>query len=243
MMRHNVNMIHFADVTCGKDCLMDGEIEGTRISRFMLEAEEEISFSICDRFARVLLVLSGEAAVQPARGILSLHERGSYVQAPLEEVCIRAQKKTLLLELCRNITGVEFQAYSQGALPLFTSYEKAPTYREDCKSEKTVSRMLIPARTIPRFAMGSVETTGDDQVEEHAHPMLEQFFLGVSDNNCTLMIDGVPYPFGPHTLLHIPLGSTHGVCSKGDQKIHYIWMDFLFDETGLAYMDQAHRMN
>lgn len=239
-MEHNINA---AVCTGGTGRLMDGELTGARFSCFTAESETELSFSPCDCFSRVLLVLSGEveASSAPEGGLL--RERDVYVQAPMEALAIRARKRALLLEVLWDLTREEFEAYCGTDLPLAVAYEKAPTYRETCKSEKTVSRMLIPARTIPRLAMGSVETAGDDQVEKHTHPMVEQFFLGLSDNHCSLIIDGVSYPFGPYTLLHIPLGSEHGVLSKEDQKVHYVWIDFLLGEEGLAYMDQAHKMN
>ena len=49
--------------------------------------------------------------------------------------------------------------------------------------------MIVDADILPRFAMGSVETYGDDRVEKHAHPGIEQFFFNFEESNMIVMID------------------------------------------------------
>ena len=126
--------------------------------------------------------------------------------------------------------------------PVTGRYEDALQYRDPFKSEKTISRALLPQRTIPRFAMGSVETYGDDLIGQHAHPLLDQFFFSFPENDMDLLIDDIVYPMKGNSLVHIPLGSDHGVSVKGKQTAHYIWIDFIQDpEKANHYLDEVHK--
>lgn len=245
MKKEDVRAVSFNAGEKYHGCLMDREIAGTKVSAFSLDPEETIEMPECDGFARILILIAGSALITgSSSGEQPADERDVCVQAPGERVRVTAKDRSVVVELIRELTAEESDSFRlQEGLPYFADYDKAPTYTEDCKSAKTVSRMLVPARIVPRFAMGSVQTSGDDMVEKHTHPMLEQFFFGMGDNNCTAMLDDLDYPFGADTLLHIPLGSDHGIRSEGDQTVHYYWMDFLFDEEGLAYMDSAHKIN
>ncbi len=68
------------------------------------------------------------------------------------------------------------------------AYDAFPKYKEDCKSEKTISRMIVDADILPRFGMGSVETYGDDRVEKHTHPCVEQLFFNFEESNMMLRL-------------------------------------------------------
>ena len=81
---------------------------------------------------------------------------------------------------------------------------------------------------------GSVEANGDDLVGQHAHPLLDQFFFSFPENDMNLLIDCHICPMKGDTLLHIPLGSNHGVIAQGDQKMHYLWIDCTPEEQKLS---------
>lgn len=176
---------------------------------------------------RVLFVCEGEACA--GKQLLKRHSIHAG-EAKAMQVC--AQCDSLLLEIRTNADALAYALH----------YEDAPTYREDCKSEKTVSRMLLPARTVQGFAMGSVQTAGRDLIAPHSHPDVDQYFFGLSENNCVLLIEGKEYPFGGNELVHIPLGSTHGVLLEEEHICHYLWMDILLNEAALTYMDEAHKL-
>jgi quercetin dioxygenase-like cupin family protein len=104
-------------------------------------------------------------------------------------------------------------------------FAECPTYGEAIKSAKTTSRTLLPKDVVPRMSIGTVETIGPDKVAPHAHPMLEQFFLGLEGNDIVVHADGAQTALGANTLLHIPLGSSHGAEVAEGKKLHYVWMD------------------
>lgn len=115
-------------------------------------------------------------------------------------------------------------------------FEDCQGYTEPIKSASTVSRTILPNQIIPRVAMGTVHTTGPDAVGAHKHPMLEQLFLGLSGNQCTVHADGFTQAFVEYDLLHIPLGSLHGVEVADKHTMYYIWMDFFLHKDGEEWL-------
>jgi hypothetical protein len=102
--------------------------------------------------------------------------------------------------------------------------------------------MILPEGFVPRFCMGSVETTGPDLVAEHEHPMLDQLFLGLADCKCTCLADGDQTILSENMMLHIPLGSKHSVSVEEKDTLAYIWFDFFFTLQGQDYMREQHKM-
>ena len=119
----------------------------------------------------------------------------------------------------------------------FREFADCQSYSEPIKSPNTISRTILPNKYIPRVAMGTVQTTGPDQVGEHAHPMLEQLFLGLSQNNCTVFANDAQVNFTEFSVLHIPLGSKHSVSVDKDKVMYYVWMDFFLDKKGEEWLN------
>jgi mannose-6-phosphate isomerase-like protein (cupin superfamily) len=109
-------------------------------------------------------------------------------------------------------------------------------YGEAIKSARTVSRTLLPENYVPRMAVGTVETTGPDAVAPHRHPMLEQLFLGLKENEITVSADGATASLTPFSMLHIPLGSDHGAVVEEGRKLHYVWIDFFTTREGQEWL-------
>jgi mannose-6-phosphate isomerase-like protein (cupin superfamily) len=124
----------------------------------------------------------------------------------------------------------------------FKTLAECPTYKEDIKSEKTINRMILPEGLVPRFAMGSVETDGPDEVGEHEHPMLDQIFFGLEGCRCSCFAGGDKVVLTENMLLHIPLGSLHYVSVEAGDKLSYIWLDFFLTHEGEKYMGEQHQM-
>jgi quercetin dioxygenase-like cupin family protein len=124
--------------------------------------------------------------------------------------------------------------------PYVRKFRECPPYEESIKSRKTVSRTLLPENYVPRVAMGTVETSGPDEVAPHRHPMLEQLFVGLEHNDITVVADGAKASLTPFSILHIPLGSNHGVEVAAGKKLHYVWMDFFLTKEGQDWL-QMHK--
>jgi hypothetical protein len=74
-------------------------------------------------------------------------------------------------------------------------------------------------------------------VGEHAHPMLEQLFLGLPGCAAVVTADGAEARLGAWTLLHVPLGSTHGVRAGAGEAMHYVWLDLFRDLEGEKWLE------
>lgn len=118
----------------------------------------------------------------------------------------------------------------------FKKFTDCEAYKEAIKSPKTTSRTVLPNQIVPRVAMGTVETTGPDEVGAHRHPMLDQLFLGLAENDVVVTADETHARFKQFTLLHIPLGSLHGVQVEPGAKLYYMWMDFFLTKEGEEWL-------
>lgn len=118
-----------------------------------------------------------------------------------------------------------------------TRFEDCEPYTEKIKSPNTISRTVLPANIIPRISLGTVEAMGPDKVGAHKHPMLEQLFLGLADNDIVVHADDVSAKLQQYSLLHIPLGSNHWVEVAENKKMNYMWMDFFLTKEGEAWLN------
>ena len=163
----------------------------------------------------------------------------TYIPSASERLSFVSESATLL-EIRLKLDPSEVKM-TEEKLPLKIEYGQARAYKEDCKSEKTTSRMILEDGIIPRFALGSVETDGPDKVEEHEHPSVDQFFFSLPHTESYLTVSGERLAFPEKTAMHIPLGSSHGVVVEDGSKMHYLWCDFYLDESTSDYIRSAHK--
>ena len=157
------------------------------------------------------------------------------IEVPKEEVLIALRITRRLSEEDRK--DLADSAYAtNNAKPYVKTFKECIPYGESIKSRKTVSRTLLPADFIPRMSIGTVETSGPDQVGRHKHPMLEQLFLGLKSNNSTVTADEATTSFPPLSILHIPSGSMHGSQVQEGNKLYYVWMDFFSSREGQVWL-------
>ena len=118
----------------------------------------------------------------------------------------------------------------------FTRFEDCEPYTEKIKSPNTVSRTVLPADIVPRVSLGTVEAPGPDAVGAHSHPMLDQLFLGLTNNDITVYADSASTNLVQYSLLHIPIGSSHWVTVGENKKMYYMWMDFFLTKEGQEWL-------
>jgi hypothetical protein len=70
--------------------------------------------------------------------------------------------------------------------------------------------------------------------------MLDQLFFSFEDNDCTLLVDGSEFRYGGNCLLHIPLGSDHGVQADEGDVVNYLWLDFFENAQEMQYLVDVH---
>jgi hypothetical protein len=188
------------------------------------------------------LITHGRGIIKQGIKQFEVNGLNLFVPSRLEEASVMARSGPFgMLEIEIKLTDAEYQLLKQQSkLPYFVDYTQCMQYKEAIKSEKTISRMILPENIIPRFCMGSVETSGTDQIGAHSHPMLEQLFYGLKMNNCIVTDDGIEATFKENTLLHIPLGSRHGAVVKEGNILNYIWMDLFRYQEDMSYIKENH---
>ena len=223
--------------------VLPGEVDGISTHFLALAAGKAYERTPDKIGGFVYLFTGGRGRVQQGVSNWEVTEIGLFVPQPGEPFKITAAAERLeVLELAVEFTAQDRILYeaNKHKIQSFQTYSSCGTYQERVKSAKTISRTLLPEYTFPRLCIGSVETNGPDQVAAHRHPMLEQFFYGLKDNNCTVRADQETIAFSENQLLHIPLGSSHGVEVREGHKLHYIWIDLFKDEAGMEWITQEH---
>ena len=223
--------------------ILPGEIDGFRTLCHVVVPGDTVALTPAATTGRALLFTAGCGRAEVGSNSWEIGEIALLVPSHLQPVSVTATDAPLrFLELLLDLSPTDREELVDNAdkLPFFISYAQCPTYRERIKSEKTVSRTLLPEHTYPRLCIGSVETTGDDRVAAHEHPMLEQLFYGLQGNDCLMQADEVQLGFGEDVLVHIPLGSRHGVEVSAPNRLHYIWIDVFRDRSGMDWIVREH---
>ena len=192
----------------------------------------------------MLFLVEGEAVVNTGGGAVLLGSRATVVPSPDAPLMLTADADAELLELRMEIGGdmPAWLSVYRTAFPILRPYAEAKRYDEDCKSLKTVNRLLIEPRVIPHFSMGSVETDGPDAVQAHRHESIDQFFFTLPGCDMEVLLDGVPVRLRDRMLLFIPHGTSHGVRVADGAHLHYLWLDLYAREENTAILDRDHRL-
>ena len=221
--------------------LLPGTIEGVETKYYLLEKSTSFSPARYPNRGHVFLFIRGTGESQNGGDIFSFGEIAALCAPGTGPITIKATSEPIeFLEILIDLPEHE-AAPLRAQVPSFVLYSQCEPYSEAIKSPKTINRTIVPANTIPRFCMGSVETAGPDTVGAHSHPMLEQLFFGLPGNACLVTADGSEAVFGEGMLLHIPLGSWHGVRVEAGNRLHYVWMDFFKSEEDVTYIREQHK--
>ena len=235
------------DVTKNKNQsveLCKGEISGARPIHHIVEKGCKRIFEADCGYYHVLILIDGEAEFSTDGKSDTFDGRTSFVPAPDKRLTVKANTGVQLLEVQWDIAAGDEDDIRQykTEFPVVVPYQKSIQYIDPNKSKKSISRMMIPHEIIPRFTMGSVESYGYDLVRPHAHPMLDQFFFSFPENDMEVIIDDEKINMKGNMIMHIPLGSNHGVEVTGDRHMHYMWIDFMPNkEEGLKRLNFSHR--
>jgi mannose-6-phosphate isomerase-like protein (cupin superfamily) len=224
--------------------LLPGEIKGVTSFYGAVDNTKKHEFKSPGNRIQVLFFLSGQGQASLKSAIYAIREMSVFIPPMGETWFLQAFDGPLeFLDLQWDMRKDDKKDLETAKkfLPYFISYSACKTYREAIKSPKTVNRTIVPENVIPRFCMGSVETEGPDSVGAHKHPMLEQHFFGLVGNDCVVKADSAEAGLGERMLLHIPLGSEHGVRVDEGKKLHYLWLDFFPDKKGVEWITKMHK--
>ena len=203
-------------------CVLEGEVKRTNIYYHKMRSNEKYILNPCENIVTIFFLLSGKATFLSANKEYKYDEKAVYVNLPQEKVEILTQGESELIE----IKWPKLGDLDKNKFPYTQKYYKATQYRDACKSEKSISRMIVDWDLIPGFAFGSVETEGYDIVSKHCHPDKDQIFFSFKENNIKLLINDDEVMYDSKCFVHIPLASDHGVKVEKNSKAHYLWIDF-----------------
>jgi len=224
--------------------LLPGEIPGVTSFYGAIDNTKKHAFKSPQKNIQIIFFVTGQGQVFFRNTIFAIREMSLFMPPMGSPYAVQAFDGPLeYLEIqweMRKEDKKDLET-AEKFLPYFICYSACKTYREAIKSPQTINRTIVPEHVIPRFCMGSVETEGPDSVGTHKHPMLEQHFFGLKGNDCTVRADTAETRLGEYTLLHIPLGSEHGVRVDAGKKLHYLWLDFFQDKKGIEWITQMHK--
>ncbi|QWX84595.1 cupin domain-containing protein [Cellulophaga sp. HaHaR_3_176] len=222
--------------------ILVNEIKDIDVEHIALTSKNPILDYNKDGYKTIYLFVKGNGSVIVQDSIYDIVPETIFLPN-IKDITIKTAEKDTLhyVKITSKLTAQdlldlkEFPAESTQNV-YYAKFTDCVPYTEPIKSPNTVSRTILPNKIIPRIAMGTVQTKGPDEVGAHKHPMLEQLFLGLSENNCVVFADDAKVNFPQHSMLHIPLGSSHSVTVDKDEVLYYVWMDFFLDKKGEEWL-------
>lgn len=227
-----------------KISMLSGAIPGAEVNLHTLRAGKKYASEPVKGKAFIYLSIDGDFTFSAGEENRTVSGRYVFIPGAFQKAEFTAATRTRILEILWTIPADDLDNWEQPAeqkFPYIQQYITSAQYRDRNKSDKTISREMVRQRIVPGFCMGSVESYGYDKVAQHPHPMLDQFFFSFPENDVDVLIDDFKVPMKGDTLLHIPLGSNHGVEVLGDNHMHYIWIDFFLGQAGLDRLDSSHK--
>jgi len=223
--------------------ILEDEIKDVRVEHVVLTNKNTIVDSSTESYKAIYLFIKGTGHVVAESTNYEIVPETILLPNVVEKITIKAAQGNSLhyLKISCKLSVQDYKDLQE--LPAentqnvyFAKFTDCQSYTEAIKSPNTVSRTILSNEYIPRVAMGTVQTKGPDKVAAHKHPMLEQLFLGLSENNCVVYADDNSVDFPEYSMLHIPLGSSHSVSVKKDNIMYYVWMDFFLDKKGEEWL-------
>jgi len=245
---HEIPIVHLKtelDENIGhySESILENEINGIAIEHVVIIGRNEMIDTTEQGCKTIYLIISGSGSTRLAHTEYELLPETILVPNNIDKITITVAQNANLnyLKISCKLSAEDLKDL-EGFPPentqnvYYAKFSDCQSYTEPIKSPNTVSRTIFPNKIIPRVAMGTVETKGPDEVGAHEHAMLEQLFLGLSKNKCTVYADDRQVDFPQNALLHIPLGSRHSVSVEKDETLHYVWMDFFLNKEGEEWL-------
>ena len=231
------------------ESILENEIKNIHVEHVAIRDENPIIDYSKEGYKTIYLFVKGTGIIIAENTNYEIIPETIFLPNIVKNITIKTTKNNTLhyLKITSKLTAQdemdlkEFPTENTQKI-YYAKFTDCQSYTEKIKSPNTISRTILPNKIIPRIAMGTVQTIGPDEVGAHKHPMLEQLFLGLSNNNCIVYADDAHIEFPQHAVLHIPLGSTHSVSVEKNEVMYYVWMDFFLDKKGEEWL-KTHKVS
>ncbi len=225
------------------ESILENEIKGIRVEHIAITNEKPIIDIAKVGYKTIYLFVKGTGTIIAENKSYELVPETIFLPNIVQKITIKSTKNDSLhyLKISSQLTAQDLLDLKEFPTEdtqnvYYAKFTDCQSYTEPIKSPNTISRTILPNKIIPRIAMGTVQTIGPDKVGAHEHPMLEQLFLGLAKNHCTVYADDAQTDFSQYAVLHIPLGSNHSVSVEKDEVLYYVWMDFFLDKKGEEWL-------
>lgn len=223
--------------------ILNGEMKGANTYYHTVAKGEQLNIAAKPDAYHVLFMNDGKAVLSSGEddGTL-ICVRTLYVAGLGEEVSIKADECSHFfeIEIIAGADDIKNAEKYDTKFPIVQKYDECEQYWDTSKTQKTINRLILQRADFPRLAMGSVESIGPDYVTPNSHPEVDQLFFTFPENETELIINGEKMDLGGNILLHIPLGAYHGSDVADGKHMHYIWCDFLYEESGVQHLETSH---
>ena len=223
--------------------ILNNEIDGVTTEHVTINSDITKKVDIDAEHKTIYLFITGNATLTSGGKTYEIVPETIMLPNNVTDVEFKANENETLHYLKISVLQTELDLVDIKTFPkenvdniYFKQFTDCESYTEPIKSPQTTSRTILPNKYIPRVAMGTVRTIGPDKVGAHIHGMLEQLFLGLTDNNSVVYADEAQVDFPEYSLLHIPRGSSHSVSVEADDEMYYVWMDFFVDKDGEEWL-------
>ncbi len=223
--------------------LLPGEVHGIETIYMEIQKGNSYDYQAEEKIIRVLFFINGEGSFSQEKMSIPVHRHALCIPDMNRGFSMSGGTGNLsYLEIAMSMTDRDMDDLpgQPASFPYYTKYEESRRYTESIKSEETINRMILPEGIVSRLCIGSVQTSGPDRVAAHTHPMLEQFFLALPGNDATVFAETDEVRFLADELLHIPLGSLHGVNVEAGKYLHYLWVDLFAARDEMDYINNNH---
>lgn len=223
--------------------ILKNEIDGVTSEHIALNSDVTKNVNLKKGYKTIYLFIKGYGKLTSSDSIYDIVPETIMLPNNVEDISFKPAENDILHYLKISVLQTELDMEDIKTFPkenvnniYFKKFTDCKSYTEPIKSPQTTSRTILPNKFIPRVAMGTVKTVGPDAVGAHEHAMLEQLFLGLTNNNTIVYADEAQVDFPEYSLLHIPRGSSHSVSVNAGNEMYYVWMDFFVDKDGEEWL-------
>jgi hypothetical protein len=177
---------------------------------------------------QILLFTEGTGYVATPHKAFQIEEVSVFVpRFDQESFFIQADSELSFLQIVANLSDYdrENMADSHIALPRFRPVSQGWQYEENFKTRDIESYTLIEHRYFGRFSMGAVYGKGPNEVGQHIHNELEQWYYALPGAKFTYHVNDEEIPFNEGDLSYTPHGNYHGTSAEDGQRFDYIWFE------------------
>lgn len=220
--------------------LFEGSHAAVHLFKCVLKAGTIFKPELYSDKYQVFAFIDGTGAVLSPSNVYAIKEESVYVpNFDKETVELHAATDLVFMRYIVDFTEIDFVAMESFRMvyPYFMNFKDCPDYTQDCKGDKTYSKMLIQPGRCGRIFMGLCETEISDAIEgtaEYGHPAVDQWncILKGSDIRAAIKDEHFEQHFGD--VSYIVAGDDHSCICMPGKLCRYFWLEWYTNPESVA---------